>query len=307
MYTYVPTHPISTTPAIIQCAYSARRDSAVTYVCPTISSRIYITSSKLKVAIPSIRPSSRPHDHIPNKLRCILGELHLDRIHVPRQQRAPIQPRTSDHVVGIALVPLLLLFEFRHIAIPLDAPGRFVAVDDLREDADALEGIPVAAHDPDGDVGRAHFVDGGLRQEHLLGAALGERVRVHANAAADAVDDAGGVGEAGHVGDVLVVDPAFRRRDGGVVVDDEEMPVGRVGGDAAVAQPEEIPVVAVGRMWGVAVVFAVVEDELAALGELLELGLEGDVPVRVVFEDDGGGDAFADYTLCEVEVRAPGA
>ena len=40
---------------------------------------------------------------------------------------------------------------------------------------------------------------------------------------------------------------------------------------------------------------------------MLELRAQVDVPVGVVFEGDGGGDAFADHALGDVEVGAPGA
>ena len=104
-------------------------------------------------------PSSSPHTHFARNLQRILRELHLDGVRPPGQQRHPVQPRAPDHVAGEALLPRRALLEARVVAVPCDAPGRPVAVDDLREDADAFEALVVAAHDSHGDVDGVEFGD----------------------------------------------------------------------------------------------------------------------------------------------------
>ena len=123
-----------------------------------------------------------------------------------------------------------------------------MAINDLRKDADALEAIIVAAHEPDTDIDGVELGEGRLREEHLLRSTLRQRVGIEAAAAADAVDDAGGVGKTGHVGYGLVVYPTFWGRHGWVIRDDEMTPIGGVGGYTAVTQPEEIPVIAIRGM-----------------------------------------------------------
>ena len=74
---------------------------------------------------------------------------------------------------------------------------------------------------------------------------------------------------------------------GGVVVLDEDaavVAVVRLGG--AVAEPDEVPVVAVGR--GRGGVRGCGLEGLGAEGDVFELGAEVDVPVCVVLEDEGG-------------------
>ena len=85
------------------------------------------------------------------------------------------------------------------------------------------------------------------------------------------------VGEFVEPGDLLQVG------DGGVVGDEVSaiVSLGRVF--AAVAEPENVPVVAVGGVCGR--VGGDVEEELGAFGEFGHLGEDSYVPVHVVFHD----------------------
>ena len=93
-------------------------------------------------------------------------------------------------------------------------------------------------------------------------------------------------------------------RDGAVVVVDQEARFGDL--HAAVAEPEEVPVVAVGGAGGSGDVGEVVEKErvetvgvllkgVVGDGVVVEEALESDVPVDVVFHNQGGGVLVVDY------------
>lgn len=129
------------------------------------------------------------------------------------------------------------------------------------------------------------------RHEDLLRAAVGDGVAEAAQRRAGAVHHARAFGE---------VLQGFQRglvRLGGhgLVVLDQEPPVVLLGKDlAAVAGPEDIPVVAVG---GVQVFGGGEAGEVAdALGKIEHLVDQTDVPVRVVFEDED---------RCEVVLNDP--
>lgn len=75
----------------------------------------------------------------------------------------------------------------------------------------------------------------------------------------------------------------LERGGGGVIFEENAARVCLDRSEGAVAEPEEVPVVAVWGVWDGA--GGGVEEPLGAGGEVEELGAEGDVPVGVVFED----------------------
>lgn len=68
-------------------------------------------------------------------------------------------------------------------------------------------------------------------------------------------------------------------------------------GVVAEAEPEDVPVVAVGGVGACG--GGGVEEVAGAFGEVEELGFDADIPVGVVFEDEGGGVAFFDDAVFE--------
>lgn len=68
-----------------------------------------------------------------------------------------------------------------------------------------------------------------------------------------------------------------------IVFEQDAARVGLDGREGAVTEPEEVPVVAVRRVWGHA--RGGVEEPLGAGGEVEELRAKGDIPIGVVFED----------------------
>jgi len=68
-------------------------------------------------------------------------------------------------------------------------------------------------------------------------------------------------------------------------------------GVVAEAEPKDVPVVAVGGVGACG--GGGVEEAAGAFGEVEELGFDADIPVGVVFEDEGGGVAFFDDAVFE--------
>ena len=99
--------------------------------------------------------------------------------------------------------------------------------------------------------------------------------------------------------------------DGVVVLDDVVRDAGGVAVEAtAVADPEDVPAVAVGgRRGGVEVggLFAGSEERAGGGGKLVHLLYDAKIPVGVVFEDEGGGDAVLNDLADDVHVRTPAA
>lgn len=126
-------------------------------------------------------------------------------------------------------------------------------------------------------------------EQHLLRSSVTQCVRIQTGPAVGSVHDPRGIIVVRHIRDFAQVEAMDPRGGGGVVFEDDAARVRFDGGEGAVAEPEEVPVVAVGGVWDV--VGRGVEEPLGAGGEVEELGPEGDVPVGVVFEDEGGGEA----------------
>lgn len=159
-----------------------------------------------------------------------------------------------------------------------------------------LDGVALEVHEPiragpghsiiDGDGPASLDAEG---HEDLLGAAVGDGVAEGADGGAGAVDDARALGEvlADLDGGLLVLG-----RDGLVVLDQVFAVVVLVHDLAAVAWPDDVPVVAVGGV--LALREGVTAEGPDALGEVGHLSGEADVPVGVVFEDNDGGDLLLD-------------
>lgn len=135
----------------------------------------------------------------------------------------------------------------------------------------------------------------------FLRAGQSDRVPERANGTGGVVDGARVVGEIG----VGRRDPdGFERRGGddGRVVD-EDVLVGVVIVDfLTVAEPEDILVGTVGCVRGCGVC-----EVADGGGDGRELGAQGDIPVGVVFENEGGAGVGSDDPVKDVEVGDPGA
>lgn len=154
----------------------------------------------------------------------------------PVEQPLLVQSDGVDHVGRVGDVADLVGRVLIDIAIAHHRSGGLVAVDQSGEDADAVEGIfLVLAHVADGEVDGRPGVARGLRAEHLLGALVGERVGVQADAVIGAEDGARGVLLLGHVGDGVEGEAAVGARDGGVVLD--QVALLGAGGAAVGAMP----------------------------------------------------------------------
>ena len=154
----------------------------------------------------------------------------------PVEQPLLVQSDRMDHVGrvgdGADLVGRVLV----DVAIAHHDARGLVAVDQGGENADAIEGVfLVLAHVADGEVDGRPGVAHGLRAEHLLGALVGERVGVEADAVVGAEDGARGVLFLGHVGDGVEGEAAVGARDGGVVLD--QVALLGAGGAAVGAMP----------------------------------------------------------------------
>lgn len=134
-------------------------------------------------------------------------------------------------------------------------------------------------------------------EEHFLGAAVGERVGVEACSAFGGVHDACCVGVVRHVRYATQIKSVLHGCGAGVVFkDDTPLVAGyRLGG--AMAEPEEVPVVAVGGVWDG--VDGGTKEPLSAESVVEELGAEGCIPIGVVFEGKGGGEAVVNNTMAE--------
>lgn len=151
------------------------------------------------------------------------------------------------------LLPHLLLTILPDIAIPTHPPRGLMAIHDLRKDSHALHVRIMLAPVPDADIDGRELRLHALMAQQLPRATVGERVGVQAQCALGAKDEAGAVVVAlgchvrtafGHV------EAAIYGGDGRVVGDDEAAVFVGQHGDAAVAEEEDVPVVAVGRVWG---------------------------------------------------------
>lgn len=178
--------------------------------------------------------------------------------------------------------------------------------DDLREDADAFEAaFGVRTHvvktEIDGLVVDVH----GEPFEDLLGAVEADGVGVGAGGALGEVHHPRGVLVHRHVRHAAEVDAVLRRGSGGVVPHQHAAGVAVLGLGGAVAQPDEIPAVTVGRerLGG----FGGVEEGLGAESDALQLSAEIDVPIGIIFHDQGAGEAFVDDLVGKVHVTAPAA
>ena len=98
-----------------------------------------------------------------------------------------------------------------------------------------------------------------------------------------------------------LIGASFGCRDRGVILDDEAAWIVGLDGGAAVAQPEEVPVVAVGRPW-LPIFGPGAQYILCSLREERKLALEGGIPVCVVFHDQGSGEAAIDHFPGKVQV-----
>lgn len=234
------------------------------------------------------------------------------------QQAILVQADGEDHVGGVGHGADLVGGVLVDVAVAHHHSGGLVAVDQGGEDADAVEWIffvmaHVADSQVDGGPGLAH----GLCAEHFLGALVGERVGVQADAVVGAEDGARGVLFVGQVGDGVEGEAAVGAGDGGVVLDQVALLSsggaavgamalfgrsvarffgGRGFGNGAVAEPEEVPVVAVRGLGGLRIVWLgrIGGEEAAAPSEVDELVFEPDVPVGIVFDDEGRGEAIFD-------------
>ena len=140
------------------------------------------------------------------------------------------------------------------------------------------------------------------RIQNLLGAGVGERIGVCANGRVGFMNDAGMIGEDTEHFRIIYV-KLFDRRGGEIVGDDEDAVVVIAAGVVTEANPEDIPALPVRGM--VRGFQAITEDEARAASEVCELGLDSDVPVRVILEDEGGRIAFFDDTRkCNISVIA---
>ena len=250
------------------------------------------------------------HLHGRMHLRRVVGPLTRCGLPVAINQEIDIQPRTPHDIVaepfGPGLGSLVPVFRSTDITILRGSTGGLVIAHDLWEDADAFEAaFRVRTHvvktEIDGLVVDVH----GEPFEDLLGAVEADGVGVGAGGALGEVHDPRGVLVHLHVRYAAKVDAVLGRGGGGVVLHQHAAGVAvlRLGG--AVAQPDEIPAVTVGRerLGG----FGSVEEGLGAESDALELGAEIDVPVGVVFHDQGGRKAFVDDFMGEIHVAAPAA
>lgn len=69
---------------------------------------------------------------------------------------------------------------------------------------------------------------------------------------------------------------------------------------ATVADGEEFPGITVRRVVGSRGVWVGLSDVLNAACYVWELGFDVDVPVGIVFHDEGGGDAGDEHSICLV-------
>lgn len=208
-----------------------------------------------------------------------------------------IQPSATHNVKTEPLLPRLLRAEIANIAIAAQPPGRLVRIDDLREDGDAPDVRVILAPIADADVDGFEFRQRGLISEQLARATVREGVSVKAQGPLCAKDDARLVVVAfgGHVGKGGDVEAAERWDDCGVVCDYETSLVFWHYVGAAVAEPDEVPPIAVRGMrrragWGAC-------HELTTLRKELELVFEGDVPIGVVFDYQGRSEFIRDYAM----------
>ena len=131
-----------------------------------------------------------------------------------------IQSHRMNHIGRVGDASELVGRVLIDIAIAHHHSRGLVAVDQGGKHADAVEGVfLVLAHVADGEVDGRPGLTHRLRAEHLLGALVGERVGVEADAVVGAEDCAGGVLLLGHVGDGVEGEAAVGARDGGVVLD----------------------------------------------------------------------------------------
>lgn len=150
------------------------------------------------------------------------------------------------------------------------------------------------AHLVDAEVHGTVIVRHAEMEEHFLGAAVGERVGVEAGSAFGGVHNACCVGVVRHVRCATQVKSVLHGCGAWVVFENDAPLVAGYGLGGAVAEPEEVPVVTVGGVWdGVG---GGAEEPLGTEGVVEELGAEGGVPVGVVFEGEGGGEAVVNYT-----------
>lgn len=235
---------------------------------------------------------------IPLQLQLILAFAH--------DQLLEVQPYTPHDIKGIPLLPNLFdLAHISEIAVPVMRPRGFVTVDDLGEHRQALEVGIVPAHVVQAEVEGRVALPGILTEQHFLSAAEGQRVGIDAQPAASTKDDASGVRIRGHVGFSAEVGAVVRRRDGGVIVDYKSLTVVVLAANAAMAEPEQIPAIAVRGMWLLG--RGLGGQSAAASGKELQLRFEGDVPVCVVLEEQGCGNTASDNGLGEVQMSSPGA
>ena len=168
----------------------------------------------------------------------------------------------------------------------------FIAPHQLREHAQASETRLLAAELAERYVEGIESSHRGQRRECAPRAAVGQRVGVGAPPAVGLVHHPRRVVESllVHAYEVPhgLVDASPGRGDRGVVFDDEPSRVVGFDGRAAVAEPEQVPVVAVRGPGGVTGLFGPgAEDVLARLREEIQLALQRGVPVCIIFHDQG--------------------
>lgn len=157
-----------------------------------------------------------------------------------------IQPRTPHNIVTKPLLPDLLL-PVRDITILTTTPGAAMRIHQLREHTNAPEiPRPILAHLADAEIDGTVVIRHTEVEEDFLRAAVAESVGVEAGAAVGGVHDARGVVVVRHVWDCAKVKAVIEGGCGGVVFEEDAAGVGLDGGEGAVAEPEEVPVVAVG-------------------------------------------------------------
>lgn len=135
----------------------------------------------------------------------------------------------------------------------------------------------------DAEINRFVVIAHAQMEQNLLRSAIGEGVRIKACPPIRSVQDTRGVVIVAHIRDFAQIKAMDEGSGGGVVFEEDAAGVGSDGGEGAVPEPEEVPVVAVGGMRDRA--GRGVEEPLGASGEVEQLGPEGGVPVGVVFED----------------------
>ncbi len=207
-----------------------------------------------------------------------------------------VEPDAVHDVKRHGLLPDLLspVIEGLDVAVPVVMPGRPMARPQLREHADALEvQDPVMTHPVERMIDRLEVEDRGEAREDFSGPPERQGICLGAQASAGPVDHAGGVIVAGgrEIGHVIV-HPMLRRRDGRVVFDDESPRSGLPKVRSAVAEPEQIPVIAIRR--GGNGVDRGGRNILTAGGHQLELVFDVDGPVRVILHHEAASQVLGD-------------